>query len=78
MSDSEDQFNADDGWISWYCNLEDHHFYTKVDQEYIKDQFNLYGLKKLFNHYSEAYNMILDPECPEEDDHNDPKFMNIY
>ena len=31
MSDSDDQFNSDDGWISWYCNLEDHHFYAKVD-----------------------------------------------
>lgn len=40
--------------------------------EYIKDQFNLYGLKKLFNHYTEAYNMIINPESPEEDDHNDP------
>ena len=78
MSSSEEFNNEDEGWISWFCNLEDHQFYCKVDKDYIQDQFNLYGLKRLFNNYNEALNMILDPESPEEDDHNDPKFMSIY
>jgi casein kinase II subunit beta len=51
MSESEESNYSEGGWISWFCNLEDHHFFCEVDQDYIKDSFNLYGLKKLFTHY---------------------------
>ena len=51
MSESEDSGYHEEGWIQWFCNLEDHHFFCPVDVEYIKDSFNLYGLKKLFSHY---------------------------
>ncbi|MCB0368986.1 MAG: hypothetical protein KDD45_05905 [Bdellovibrionales bacterium] len=37
--------------MSWFCNLEDHQFFCKVDEEYIRDSFNLYGLKQMFDHY---------------------------
>jgi casein kinase II subunit beta len=47
--------SSDGGWISWFCDLEGHEFFVevgndlfnkvKVDVEYIKDSFNLYGLK---------------------------------
>jgi hypothetical protein len=29
----------------------DHQFFCKVDEEYIRDSFNLYGLKQMFDHY---------------------------
>jgi len=51
MSETEESNYSEGGWISWFCNLEDHHFFCEVDQDYIKDSFNLYGLKKLFTHY---------------------------
>lgn len=52
MSES-DSYSSEEsyGWISWFCNLEDHQFFCKVDEEYIRDSFNLYGLKQMFDHY---------------------------
>jgi casein kinase II subunit beta len=33
------------GWIRWFCNLEDHHFFCEVETAFMVDVFNLYGLK---------------------------------
>jgi casein kinase II subunit beta len=55
MFDSES--SSDGGWISWFCDLEGHEFFVevsalyglmtfKVDAEYLRDSFNLYGLKE--------------------------------
>jgi casein kinase II subunit beta len=41
MSDSS--YN-DEGWIQWFCEMEDHIFFCIVDEDYIRDSFNLYGL----------------------------------
>lgn len=78
MSDSSDSSQQDEGWIQWFCSIEDHQFYCQVDRDYIQDQFNLYGLSKLFDNYNEALEMILDQESPNEGDHDDPSFMQIY
>lgn len=52
MSDSSEYSSEEsEGWIRWFCNLEDHQFFCKVDEEYITDNFNLYGLKQAFDHY---------------------------
>ena len=37
------------GGIQWYCSLEGHDFLVEIDEEFIKDSFNLYGLRKKFN-----------------------------
>ena len=39
------------GWINWFCSLEDHHFFCEVDEEFITDNFNLYGIKEKIQHY---------------------------
>ena len=78
MSDSDASDFSEGGWIHWFCNLDDHSFFCKVDIDYIKDSFNLYGLKKLFSHYNEALQMILDPESPEDEDLEDHRFLDIY
>ncbi len=88
---SEDSQNSDEGgWIQWFCNLEDHFFFCEVDDEYIRDSFNLYGnnftysiniiigLKQKFNNFNEALDMILSAETPTEEDLEDEKFLEIY
>ena len=46
-----DDSESSGGWISWFCNLEGHEFFCEIDEEYIKDSFNLYGLKQLITKY---------------------------
>jgi hypothetical protein len=36
------------GWIQWFCSLEGHEFLVDVDEEFIRDPFNLYGLQANF------------------------------
>lgn len=40
---SDDSYD-EDTWIEWFCNLNGHEFLCEVDEEYIRDNFNLYGL----------------------------------
>jgi len=32
------------GWIHWFCSLEGHEFLVDIDEDFIRDPFNLYGL----------------------------------
>jgi len=36
------------------------------------------GWNKSFSHYTEALDMILSPECPDDEDLEDEKFLEIY
>lgn len=49
--EDDSQYSEGEGWIHWFCSLEDHHFFCEIEEEYIRDNFNLYGLKERFNHY---------------------------
>jgi len=52
MSDDSDfSEEVEVGWINWFCTLEDHHFFIEVDQAYIRESSNLYGLKHLIPRY---------------------------
>jgi hypothetical protein len=32
------------GWIQWFLSLEGHEFLVDIDEDFIKDAFNIYGL----------------------------------
>ena len=49
--EDDSQYSEGEGWIHWFCSLEDHHFFCEIEEEYVRDTFNLYGLKERFNHY---------------------------
>jgi casein kinase II subunit beta len=50
MNKQDDMFDEDSesqgGWIQWFCELEGHEFFAEVDDEFVRDSFNLYGLKQ--------------------------------
>lgn len=33
------------GWIQWFCQLEGHEYMVEVDDTFIKDPVNLFGLQ---------------------------------
>ena len=52
----------DISWISWFCCLRGNGIFCKVDEDYIRDDFNLCGLRGQVSHYDHALDMILDDE----------------
>ena len=76
--DMEDEPGSDNTWISWFCELEGHEFFCAVDEDYIADNFNLYGLRSIVPKYPEALNMILNPRAPTFDDFGDLDFCEVY
>ncbi len=48
-SDAED---SDYSWINWFCDLEGHEFFCEIDEEFINDSFNLFGLRAVIPKYT--------------------------
>ena len=46
-----DEDDGANGLVSWFCELNGHEFFVEVDEDYITDSFNLYGLKNLIPRY---------------------------
>ena len=65
-------------WITWHVTQPGNEFLVEVDDEFIRDNFNLYGLRPLFQFYDQALEMILDPEGPDDEDLQDHEFMEVY
>lgn len=76
-SDDDDSDSSDGSWIKWFCSLDGHEFFVEVDEEYIRDNFNLYGLKCRIEKYDRAMEMILG-DVPDEDDLLESAFLQSY
>lgn len=77
-SDEDEEFSGDSGWIPWFCGIRGHEALAEVEEEYIRDNFNLYGLRQQIQYYPHALEMILSNEAPDEDDLADGEFLEIY
>jgi len=57
ISDDNNGRRGDDGeagtlgWIQWFCDLEGHEFFIEVDEDYIRDNFNLHGLRERVTYF---------------------------
>jgi len=68
--------HSEGGWIQWFCSLEGNEFLVEVDEDYLRDPFNLYDLKQqidptrfkysIWFSGSEYINLILSPRMPKE------------
>jgi len=76
--DSSSSDCSDMTWIQWFCNMSGHEYFIEVDEDYIKDTFNLYGLKPLFSQYEEALDLILSPSCPDEEEMKQESYLELY
>jgi casein kinase II subunit beta len=76
--DSSEEFSGDSGWIPWFCGLKGHEIFAEVEEEYIRDNFNLYGLRTRFQYYDDALEMILSSEAPDDEELADTDFMEVY
>lgn len=67
------------GWIQWFCALEGHEFLAEIDEEYIMEKFNLYGLQVFFpkDKFKTCLKMILSPLAPNEEDLGDEQFLEL-
>jgi casein kinase II subunit beta len=76
--DSSSSEMSDMTWIQWFCSMTGHEFFIEVDEDYIKDTFNLFGLKPMFSQYDEALNLILSPSCPDEEEMKQESYLELY
>ena len=58
------------GWIQWFCQLEGHEYMVEVDDTFIRDPVNLFGLQTQLgkDKFKQCIKMILSPQNPNEDD----------
>ena len=47
----EDDSESGSGWIQWFCDLEGHEFFIEVDEDYIRDNLNLHGLRERLTYF---------------------------
>lgn len=76
--DSSSSECSDMTWIQWFCSMNGHEYFIEVDEDYIKDTFNLYGLKSMFSQYEEALDLILSPSCPDEEEMKQESYLELY
>ena len=77
-SDDEDDYSGVQTFIEWLVSLRGCEYFVAVDEEFIRDSFNLYGLRALIPKYDEALELLLSDEPPEDDMLDDEVFIESY
>ena len=67
------------GWIQWFCMLEGNSFFCEIDEDYIRDAFNLYGIKRKLEttRLQECLELILSPTNPLENELQEEEYLEI-
>jgi singapore isolate B (sub-type 7) whole genome shotgun sequence assembly, scaffold_0 len=64
-------------WIERFCASPENLYMCEVDEEYIRDAFNLYGLDSDCPHYKKAISMILGSDESSSDSDSGRDGMNV-
>jgi len=60
-SSDDDESSGAESWIEWFCKQEGNEFLCEIDQRYIDDNFNLYGLREVIGQsFKKCLDVILD------------------
>lgn len=51
--------DSDESWVGWFHSSPGNEFLVEVETSYIEDNFNMYGLRQIVPHYTEAMHTIL-------------------
>lgn len=68
-SDDNEVYNdlSEGGWIQWFCQLEGNEFFVEIEEEYLRNRTNLFGINKIVKNYKPLLEMILSPDSPSEE-----------
>ncbi|KAJ6241247.1 casein kinase ii subunit beta [Anaeramoeba flamelloides] len=47
-------------WAEWFCDLDDHEWFCIINEDYLMDNFNFYGLQKYIKNFSYTIDLIRD------------------
>ncbi len=52
-SDDKNIYNdySEGGWIQWFCQLEGNEFFVEIEEDFILNKWNLYGINKVLRNY---------------------------
>ncbi|XP_003369048.1 casein kinase II subunit beta [Trichinella spiralis] len=65
-------------WVAWFCRLRGNEFFCEVEEEFMRDRFNLTGLSEQVPHYRAALDLLLDNESEEDDGETSSKEMDMH
>ena len=54
-------------WIERFCAYPENAYLCEIDEEYIRDAFNLYGLDSDCKYYKQAIAIMIDSDCSSSD-----------
>lgn len=77
-SDEEGSDESFDSWVSWFCNQKGCEFFCEVEEDFISNDFNTYGLKRYVRYFDESLDIILDEEFSEEKDRSIEMMKDIH
>lgn len=68
-SDDNEVYNdlSEGGWIQWFCQLEGNEFFVEIEEEFLRNRTNLFGINKIVKNYKVLLEMILSPDSPSEE-----------
>lgn len=78
-SDREDYHDQEEGgWISWFCQLEGNEFFVEIDDDFLRNNSNMFGLRKSFKDYNTYIKFLLLQHHPTETYLNSEEYLNNY